>query len=78
MGSRRHSHIVEKDTHMADPPHHPDTGDDTGAEPDRESTGLPRWVWLVGIIAVLVALLVLIVILVGGGGHTPGPPPGGH
>ena len=62
---------------MADSPRYPDTGDDTGADPDREWTGLPRWVWLVGVIAVLVVLLVVIVILVGGG-HTPGPPPGGH
>jgi hypothetical protein len=60
---------------MPDPTRNPDTGDDSDVEPER--TGLPRWVWLAGIIAVLVVLLVVIVLFVGGG-HSPGPPPGGH
>lgn len=59
---------------MSEPP--PDS--DTGVEPER--TGLPRWVWLVGIVLLLVVLLGVILMLTGvvGGEHTPGPPPGGH
>jgi len=47
----------------------PDTGDETG---------LPRWVKILGIIALIVVLLVVILMLTGGGpgGHTP--PEGGH
>jgi hypothetical protein len=62
---------TEEDMHMADPPRYPDTD---------ERTGVPRWVWVVGIIVVLVVLLVVILMLTGvfGGGHRPGPPPGGH
>jgi hypothetical protein len=60
---------------MADPPRYPNTGDDTGAEPDRESsTGKPRWVKVAIIVVVLV--LVLLVALLVTGGH--GPPAGGH
>jgi hypothetical protein len=45
---------------MADPSRHSDTG------------GIPRWVKVSGIIAVLVALLVVVVLLSGGGsGHGP-------
>jgi hypothetical protein len=41
----------------------PSRYDDTG--------GTPRWVKVVGIIAVVVALLVVVMLLVGGGGHGP-------
>jgi ABC-type transporter Mla subunit MlaD len=50
--------------------------------PDRESTtGVPRWVKVIGIIALIVVLLVVVIMLTGGGlvgpgGHTP--PEGGH
>ncbi len=47
--------------------------------PDRESTtGIPRWVKILGIIALIMVLLVVIIMLTGGGpgGHTP--PAGGH
>ncbi len=46
------------------------------AEPDREATtGSPRWVKVVGIIAVVLLLLLGIIMLIGGehgpGRHTP-------
>jgi hypothetical protein len=44
---------------MADPPHSPDTG------------GIPRWVKVSGIIALILALLAVVMLLIGGGGHTP-------
>ena len=54
---------------MADRPPYPDAGDDTG---------IPRWVKILAIVALVVVLLVVIVMVVGGGpgGHTP--PEGGH
>ena len=64
---------------MADPPRNSDTGDDTGVGPDREpTTGIPRWVWVSGIVVVLVVLAVAAVMLTVGGGHKPIPGPGGH
>ena len=63
---------------MADQSPYPDTGDDTGVGPDRESTiGTPRWVKVFGIIAPVVVLLVAIMLLTGGGGHGPGRHTGG-
>ncbi|MGH9249559.1 MAG: hypothetical protein ACRD0W_08615 [Acidimicrobiales bacterium] len=61
---------------MADPPRYPDskpdTGDDIGVGPDRD-TGMPRWVWVSGIVALVVVLLIVIMMLIGGGGeHSPG------
>jgi hypothetical protein len=78
---------------MADPPPYPDTGDDTGVGPDRESTtGTPRWVKVFGIIALVVVLLFVVLMFTRGPGgrHGPGrhtlsgdtrgqtPPEGGH
>jgi ABC-type transporter Mla subunit MlaD len=58
---------------MADPPRYPDTDDDTGVGPDRESiTGTPRWVKVFGIIAIVVVLLFVILMFAGGGTHGPG------
>ncbi|MDP9203705.1 MAG: hypothetical protein M3P26_17515 [Gemmatimonadota bacterium] len=58
---------------MADPPPYADAGDDTGVEPDQESTtSTPRWVKVFGIIAIVVALLFVILLLAGGGRHGPG------
>ncbi len=55
---------------MANRPPYPDTDNDTGVGPDRESTtGTPRWVKVFGIIALVVVLL--FVILMFGGGHDP-------
>ena len=68
----------------ADQPPYPDTGDDTGAGPDRGSTAQaphqrPRWVKVSTIITIIVAALILLVVIlnllgVGGGmgGHGPG------
>ena len=64
---------------MADPPRNPDSGDHTGVGPDREpTTGIPRWVWVLGIVVLLVVLAVAAVMLTAGGGHKPIPGPGGH
>jgi ABC-type transporter Mla subunit MlaD len=50
---------------MADLPPSPDT-DGTG-----DNTGTPRWVYVFGIIALVVVLLFAILLLAGGGGHGP-------
>jgi plastocyanin len=61
-------------TRTADSPRHPNTGDATGVGPDRGSTaGLPRWVRVLGIVALVVGLLVVILRFTGvGGEHGPG------
>ncbi len=51
---------------MADPPIRSDSRKDS---PD--DTGMPRWVKILGIIA-LVVIVLLAVMLVSGGGHGPG------
>jgi hypothetical protein len=58
---------------MADPPLDPGTGDDTnGVRLDRGATiGMPRWVKVFLIVAVLV-VLVFVILLLTGGGHGPG------
>jgi hypothetical protein len=58
---------------MTDRPQFPESGDDSGMRYDDESTtGLPRWVKVVGIVVAIMALLVVIMMLVGGGGrHNP-------
>ncbi|MDQ3717022.1 MAG: hypothetical protein M3381_13585 [Actinomycetota bacterium] len=62
---------------MTDPPRYPDrdlaAGNETGLRPDRESTtGMPRWVKVSAIVALIVVLLFLVVMLTGGGaGHGP-------
>ena len=56
---------------MADPS--PDTGDDASLRHDLGSPpGTPRWVKVLGIIALVVALLAVIAMFVGGGDHGPG------
>jgi len=63
---------------MADPPPYPDTGDDTGVGPDRESTpGIPLWVKVFGIVVVLLVVIALVTGLGGPGGHGPGRHTGG-
>lgn len=59
---------------MADPPHYPDTGDDTGVGPHWGSTiSRRRWASVLGItIAIVVVLLFVVLHLtgtVGSGGH---------
>ncbi len=55
---------------MADPPIHSDSHQDTA-----NNTGMPRWVKILGIIALVVVLLLVVLMLVSGGG---GPGGGGH
>ena len=77
---------TEEDTHMARLPTNPDANADThaatGVGPDRESApGAPRWVMILGIVALIVVLLFVVIMLVGGGGgHGPGRhiPSSGH
>jgi hypothetical protein len=59
---------------MANSPHYPDTDDDAGMAPDRESTtGTPRWVKVSGIVVLVLVVLLAIVMLTGvGGDHGPG------
>jgi hypothetical protein len=58
---------------MAEPPHNPETGDDTDKRPHVGSiTGTPRWVKVFGVIAFVVILVFVILLLTGrGGGHGP-------
>jgi hypothetical protein len=61
--------MAQGDTHLADPA----PGDDTDASPGREYPGMPRWVKLAGIIALVLILLVVVVMVAGvGGQHGPG------
>lgn len=47
---------------MADPPRYPDTGDDTGARPDRGSTTGTRS-WVVKVFLIIAVVLVLLFVL---------------
>ena len=60
---------------MADP----DLHDEPAREPDRDSPpGAPRWVKVLGILAVVVVVLVGVMLLTGGAGeHGPGRHSGG-
>ena len=53
---------------MVDPSHYPDPGD-VAAD---DASGAPRWVYVLGSIALIVVLLVVILLLTSGGGHGPG------
>lgn len=45
----------------------------SGSWEEKESTGLPRWVKVAGIVIVLLILLVVVAVVIGiGGGHGPG------
>lgn len=61
---------TREDPHMTDHPRHHEASDDTGMQYERESTGLPRWVKVAGIVIAVVVLLVVVVMLVSGG-HGP-------
>lgn len=60
---------------MTDRSQDPEIGADTGMDYDRESTtGIPRWVKVVGIVLAVAVLLFIVMLLVGnggGGGHGP-------
>ena len=58
---------------MADSPTYADAGDDVPAPPSRGATGgMPRWVKLSGIVALVLILLVAGLMVFGGGSHSPG------
>lgn len=69
---------------MSDPSRYPDSADetagdtagDTGSGSDHVS-GAPRWVKVVVIAAVFVALFFVVLQVAGGGGHGPGRHAGG-
>lgn len=42
-----------------------------GMEPDREPTGIPRWLKVLGIVLGVLALLAVAMLLIDGGGHGP-------
>jgi hypothetical protein len=47
-------------------------GHDRGSRYERESTGIPRWVKLTGLIVAVAVVLVVVIMLMGGwGGHGP-------
>jgi len=52
---------------MADSPIHHESGKDTD-----DDFGMPSWVKVLGLIALVVVLLLVVLMLVGGGGHGPG------
>ena len=57
---------------MADPTPSPEAGDGIGVAPEGASPpGTPRWVKVVGLVAIVVVLL-MVVALLAGGGHGPG------
>jgi hypothetical protein len=63
------THMAERDTHVADPA----PGDDTDVGPSRDYPGMPRWVKVSGIIALILVLLVVVTMVAGvGGQHGPG------
>lgn len=45
-------------------------GQVSGGKPDASSPGRPRWVYVVGIVAIVLAVMVIIMVLVGGN-HGP-------
>ena len=64
---------MKEDTHTADMPTYPETGDDPGVRPNHGSPpGIPRWVKVFGIVALILILLVAIIMFTGiGGQHGP-------
>jgi hypothetical protein len=59
---------------MPDSPMPPDAGDDAPVGIDRRSAaGMPRWVKVSAIIALVIVVLVVVMLLVGGGPGEHGP-----
>lgn len=55
---------------MASPPRYPQTDDDTGVGPDRESTtGTAPWVYVLVIVGIALILLMVVLHLTGTMGH---------
>ena len=62
---RRAARAIEE-AHTTAPSRSPDTGDDAGVRPSPGSTySTPRWVYVFGIVAVILLLLLIIVHLTG-------------
>jgi hypothetical protein len=63
---------------MAEPPPYPEPGDDTGVAPTPGQTGMPRWVKVFIVVAIVLVLALLVSRLLGVE-HGPGlhSPPGG-
>jgi hypothetical protein len=58
---------------MADLPPSPDANSNPDVGPGRElPPGIPRWVKVFGIVALVLVLLVIIMLFVSGGSHGPG------
>jgi hypothetical protein len=58
---------------MADQHSYPDSNGDTGVETGHGSPpGIPLWVKVFGIVALVLVLLVIIMLFAGGGSHGPG------
>jgi hypothetical protein len=64
-----------KEAHMANPPPYPDTGNDTGAGPDRDKEPATTGKWAGRLVIALVAALVVVILIlhltgvVGPGAH---------
>jgi len=56
---------------MTDPPASSDIDDDTDVGPGRATPGRPRWVKVLGVIAIVLLLLIIGLQLFGGGRHGP-------
>ena len=57
---------------MADQPPYLDTDDDNDEGPGAGTTaGTPRWVYVFGIVALIVIVLFVVLLLIGGGDHGP-------
>lgn len=57
---------------MTEPSRYLDSDDDADVRPGGEpDAGLPRWVKISGIVAIIVVLLLAVMLLVGGGEHGP-------
>jgi hypothetical protein len=61
------------DTHMPDSPPYSGTPEDSGSPLERPTPGMPRWVKVSLIVALVLAVLVVVVLLVGGGVGDHGP-----
>jgi hypothetical protein len=66
--------VTKEEIRMADPPRHPDTGEDSGVAPDRgPAARRSRWVavlfWIIGIVLVLAFLVLHLTGALGPGAH---------
>jgi hypothetical protein len=50
----------------------PEIGDEAERAGRRPTSGTPRWVKIIGVIALVLALAVIVMLILGGGEHGPG------